>query len=58
MDAIDYFAVLGKKNGPLNCKTFYNFNGTLPSEIWNDAITDVCVVNSGILFILIFKYFK
>ena len=48
-NVIDYFATLGRKT--LNCKSFESLwvNDKLrsPSEIWNEAITDIAIVHEG-----------
>jgi len=45
---IDYFAVLGKKDGKLHCeevKNIWEENKTCHlSNVWNDAITDIAVI--------------
>ena len=50
-NVIDYFAVLGRKHGPLIPNTFSNiFIGEKrpkllnPNEIWGDAITDISLI--------------
>ncbi len=60
-NSVDFFATLGRKPGPFNCKTFKSVwsdnNEVLsPSEIWNDAITDICVLTIGIYMKM--PYFK
>lgn len=48
-NVIDYFATLGRKS--LICKSFESLwtNDKLrtPSEIWNEAITDIAIVHPG-----------
>ena len=48
-NVIDYFATLGRKT--LTCKSFESLwvNDKLrsPSEIWNEAITDIAIVHQG-----------
>lgn len=48
-NVIDYFATLGRKS--LICKSFESLwvNDKLrsPSEIWNEAITDIAIVHQG-----------
>lgn len=45
-NAIEYFATLGKRPGSLSVKkTDPNYS---PTEIWNNAITDIAVVNEGL----------
>lgn len=50
--AIDYFATLGRDQGPLKCKTFpfqlHEDDPTLTApEVWQEAITDVILVSAG-----------
>lgn len=48
-NVIDYFATLGRKS--LICKSFeslwVNDKSRSPSEIWNEAITDIAIVHQG-----------
>jgi hypothetical protein len=48
-NVIDYFSTLGRKS--LVCKSFESLwaddKAKSPSEIWNEAITDIAVVHSG-----------
>lgn len=48
-NVIDYFATLGRKT--LICKSFeslwVNDKSRSPSEIWNEAITDIAIVHQG-----------
>ena len=49
-NAIDYFATLGKTTGSLICKgtSDSEVNGKqIATEIWNNAITDICIVFEG-----------
>ena len=48
--AIDYFVSLSRKEGPLKCKDIPSAtknSAVHPSEIWNDAITDITVIYFG-----------
>lgn len=50
--AIDYFATLSRSAGPLQCKNLPSATSNSsvhPSEIWNDAITDMAVIYFGML---------
>ena len=57
---IDYFATLGRKNGPLEYKNishvFDNGKEYHPSELWQNAITDISIIYAGNL--LLVDYFK
>jgi hypothetical protein len=48
-NVIDYFATLGRK--ALICKSFKSLwaddKAKIPSEIWNEAITDIAIVHYG-----------
>jgi hypothetical protein len=47
---IDYFATLGKKNGPLLCQNMSSFvseKPVHPSIVWNSAITDINIIFYG-----------
>jgi hypothetical protein len=49
---IDYFATLSRAPGPLKCKKLESDEGSgefdmEPSELWNDAITDVTLIYEG-----------
>lgn len=51
---IDYFATVGRPNGPLQCKMFpmeIEEDGDKLSapEIWQEAITDIILLSDGIL---------
>lgn len=54
-NSIDYFATLGRKEGDLTCKCLLPIgvesddqtHNIHPSEIWNDAITDIEVIYKG-----------
>ena len=51
-NVIDYFAVLGKKDGVLSCKnvTLGSDEGKLdfhPTTLWESAITDVAIIFAG-----------
>lgn len=53
--AIDYFATLGRKPGVLNCRTFpFTLHEDDPplsaQELWNEAITDIVLIASGLIF--------
>lgn len=51
-NAVDFFATVGKKTGPLKCTTFpITLNEDDPplsaKEIWEEAITDVILLGNG-----------
>jgi hypothetical protein len=51
--AIDYFATLGKPDGPFKCKSFPMVvnEGDPPvqgKDLWGEAITDIMLIGSGI----------
>ena len=49
--SIDYFAVLGRKDGKLQCgnvkSSWDESKQCHPSDVWNDAITDMVVVTES-----------
>jgi hypothetical protein len=50
--AIDYYATLGREQGPLKCKSFpYALQeDDIPlsgRELWQEAITDIILVSAG-----------
>jgi hypothetical protein len=49
---VDYFAVLGRSAGPLQCDPFTNLlsdekNVITASEVLDEAITDIAVLTAG-----------